>query len=80
MASDPAFNFAAQYLAYKLNVVAGARTGCAAADGAATTGQAILVAIAFDGQAHAKISKADQDRLNGAATILDQYNNNTLGC
>ena len=80
MASDPAFNFAAQYIAFRLNIAAGARNTCAPANTASATGQAILLAIAFDGQTHAKISKSDADRLNAAATTLDQYNNNTLLC
>jgi hypothetical protein len=80
MASDPAFNFAAQYLAFRLNIAAGAKSSCAPANTASATGQTILLAIAFDGQTHTKISKPDADRLNAAATILDQYNNNSLAC
>jgi hypothetical protein len=80
MASDPAFNFAAQYLAFRLNIAAEANSACAPANNASATGQAILVAIAFDGQKHAKISKGDVERLNAAAGIVDQYNNNTLTC
>jgi len=77
--SDPAFNFAAQYVAYQLNGAAGARS-CSTAATAGTTGQSILAAIAFDGQRHTNISKADAARLNDAASILDRYNNNTLSC
>jgi hypothetical protein len=80
MASDPAFNFAAQYLAFRLNIAAGARSSCAPANTASATGQTILLAIAFDGQTHTRISKPDAARLNAAATVLDQYNNNTLSC
>ena len=80
MASDPAFNFAAQYLAFKLNIAAGARSGCGQANNASATGQTILLSIVFDGLTHAKISKPDADRLNAASTILDQYNNNTIVC
>jgi hypothetical protein len=78
-ASDPAFDFAAQFLAYRLNTAAGARS-CSAAASAATTGQTILAAIAFDGQTHTKLSKSDAARLNEAAIVLDRYNNNTLAC
>jgi hypothetical protein len=77
MASDPAFNFAAQYVAYKLNIAAGAYTSTTAAT-AAAQGQAILDAINFDGSTHGTISKANQLALNAAAAILDQYNNNAL--
>ena len=85
MASDPAFNFVAQYIAYLLNIAAGADASCTAANSAAAAGQAILAAIDFDGSSadgsnktHNTISKADATLLNGYASTLDQYNNNTL--
>jgi hypothetical protein len=85
LASDPAFNFASQYIAYLLNIEAGAGT-CAAATNAATSGQAILDAINFDGSSsvgpgnktHDNISKTQATQLNTYAGILDQYNNNNL--
>jgi hypothetical protein len=80
MSSDPAFNFAAQYLAYKLNIAAGANSGCSAANGAATSGQSILVAITFNGSTHTNISKTQASQLNQFAATLDRYNNNTLAC
>jgi hypothetical protein len=80
MSSDPAFNFAAQYIAFRLDIAAGAKGGCTAANDASAAGQAILLAVAFDGQTHAKLSKQDAARLTDAAAILDKYNNNTLAC
>jgi hypothetical protein len=80
MASDPAFNFAAQYLAFRLNIAANANSGCLPANSAAATGQSILLAIRFDGQTRANPSKSDASRLNAAAAVLDRYNNNTLIC
>jgi hypothetical protein len=82
-ASDPAFNFAAQYIAYLLNIEAGAGT-CAAASSAAAAGQAILDAISFDGStgdgdaAHTGISALQKANLNTYANTLDLYNNNQL--
>jgi len=83
LASDPALNFASQYIAYLLNIEAGAGT-CAAATTAANAGQAILVAIDFDGTSdngdpvHNGITPAQKASLNTYAGILDQYNNNNL--
>ncbi|MBA4180761.1 MAG: hypothetical protein C0506_09255 [Anaerolinea sp.] len=76
-ANDPAFNLAAQLLAAKLNVTAGAGT-CAAATAAIAQAQAELVAISFDGITHTNISKPLATTLNNLAAILDSYNNNTL--
>ena len=76
-ASDPAFNFAAQYVAYQLNLAAGAASNTTAIN-AAAAGQAILDAANFNGKTHGPISKANQNLLNSYANILDQYNNNTL--
>jgi hypothetical protein len=80
MSSDPAFNFSAQYLAFRLNIAAGANGSCVAANQAAPAGQAILLAIKFDGKTHTAISKANAARLNEAAALLDRYNNNSLPC
>jgi hypothetical protein len=80
--SDPAFNFAAQYVAYKLNIAAGSDPNNAAANAAAADGQAILDAISFDGSlaggAHTAISATQAAALNADAHILDLYNNNNL--
>ena len=77
-ASDPAFNFAAQYVAYKLNIMAGAYDS-AAADAAAADGQSILVAIGFDGTAtHLALTAAQKTAILADAGVLDQYNNNLL--
>ena len=84
LASDPTFNFASQYIAYLLNIAAGAGT-CAAADTAAAAGQQILLDNNFDGSSgdgttkiHDSISKSEATLLNGYAGIVDDYNNNTL--
>ena len=83
-ASDPSFNFVAQYVAYLLNIAAGANSTCAAANTAAAGGQAILAAIDFDGSsadgdpAHGAITGAQKTQLNAFASTLDSYNNNTL--
>ncbi len=77
MASDPAWNVAAQLLAYRLNIVAGAGDK-AAANAAAADAQAILVAIGFDGLSRGPISAAQKAALNNDAAVLDSYNNNTL--
>jgi hypothetical protein len=84
LASDPAFNFAAQYIAYLLNIAAGADASCTAANTAASAGQAILDAIGFDGSSadgdavHGAITGTQKANLNTYANTLDQYNNNTL--
>jgi CSLREA domain-containing protein len=80
MASDPAFNFAAQYLAFKLNVSAGSNGACTAANNAASGGQAVLAAIGFNGNAYSTMSKAQISQLTQDATALNMYNNNTLTC
>jgi hypothetical protein len=77
-ASDPAFNFAAQYVAYLLNQEAGAYFSPTAA-AAALNGQTILVAIGFDGTStHASLSQAQKIALLADAAVLDMYNNNLL--
>jgi hypothetical protein len=80
-ASNAAYNFAAQYLAYKLNLEAGA-DDCAAAALAASQGQTLLVAYGFDGvKINPKPSKSVSALLNSYEQILDDFNNNTLsGC
>ena len=55
MASDPAFNLAAQLLAAKLNLVAGAGS-CGAAASAIADAQALLETVHFTGITHDKLS------------------------
>ena len=80
MASDPAFNFAAQYLAYRLNLAAGADRTCAIANDAGAHGQALLATFRFDGRTHGKIDKRSAADLARFESLLDAYNNNTLAC
>jgi len=77
MASDPAFALAAQLLAAKLNIVAGAGS-CPAAVGAINDGQTLLAAIHFNGTTHDKVTTAQATKANALATTLDRYNNNLL--
>jgi hypothetical protein len=78
-ASDPAFNLAAQLLAAKLNVVAGAAT-CSSESGAVTNAQALLALVQFTGTGtYAKsMTGAQRNQANNLATTLDRYNNNLL--
>ena len=76
MASDPAFNLAAQLVAAELNFFAGA-----AKNGAVITAvnQAVVLLgkYAFNGVSYTgKISNADANTMNSLATTLDNYNNN----
>jgi len=75
--SDPAFNLAAQLLAAKLNVQAGAGV-CPAAVTAINAAQALLAAIHFNGSTHDTMTAAQISQANSLATTLDQYNNNQL--
>jgi hypothetical protein len=77
MASDPAFGLAAQLLAAKLNVVAGAGT-CPTAITAINDAQALLATIHFDGISHDKLTTAQATQANNLANTLDRYNNNLL--
>jgi hypothetical protein len=77
MSSDPAFNLAAQLLAAKLNVVAGAGT-CPAAVTAINDAQALLDLINFNGITHATMTTAQKNLANSLAATLDSYNNNTI--
>jgi len=77
MASDAAFNLAAQLLGAELNIVAGAGA-CPAAVTAINQGQALLGAIHFDGKTHLKMSTAQLTQANGFAATLDKYNNDLL--
>lgn len=74
MASDPAFNLAAQLLAAELNYTAGAgKTGTAT--NAITQAVLLLGKYQFNGDTHTKISAADTTTMNNLAKILDDYNN-----
>jgi hypothetical protein len=85
LASDPAYNLAAQLLAAKLNVQAGAKT-CSAVSGSSgyiTQAQNLLVAVNFTGvytnknnPGHSAISASQATQMNNLATLLDNYNNN----
>jgi hypothetical protein len=77
MASDAAFNLAAQLLAAKLNAVAGAGT-CPAAVSAINDAQTLLAAIHFNGITHDKLSAAQATQADSLATTLDRYNNDLL--
>ena len=76
-ASDPAFNMAAQLLAAKLNIVAGAGS-CAQANQAIADGQALLDLVNFNGATAPNMTPAQKASANTIAGILDAYNNNQL--
>ena len=79
MASDPAFNLAAQLLAAKLNVQAGAGT-CPPVLTAINQAQNLLYSIGFNGTGSylKKMNPAQAALANCLATWLDDYNNNRL--
>ena len=77
MASDPAFNLAAQLLAYRLNKINNSWDSTVAAQ-AAAAGQTLLDQINFNGITHANLSKQQTANLNYIAGVLDAYNNGTL--
>ena len=77
MASDPAFNLAAQLLAAKLNVVAGAGS-CPAATTAIASAQALLDLVNFDGTKAPTMTTAQKTQANTLAATLDSYNNGSL--
>ena len=80
-ASDAAYELATALLAARLNFAAGAET-CAAAQNAATAGQALLVQIKFTGTGTYLTSKVGNQTLRSQAlalaTTLDQYNNGNV--
>jgi len=77
-ANDAAYGLAAQLLAAKMNVSAGAGT-CAAATTAIAGGQALLDAINFLGTGtYLKANSTNRTNALAFATTLDKYNNNTL--
>jgi hypothetical protein len=83
MASDPAYNLAAQLLAAKLNVQAGAGV-CPAAQTAIDQGQGILDgpppsnAVTFTGTGSYPKKGTFATDANNLANTLDRYNNNNL--
>ena len=78
MASDPAYNLAAQLMATELNFQAGAGK-CPAVVTAEAQAQALLAAAGFNGTGSYKsMSAANQTLANQLATTLDRYNNNLL--
>jgi hypothetical protein len=78
-AKDPAYNMAAQLVAAKLNVVAGAET-CPAATQAIADGQALLLAIGFNGTGSytTTMTKAQKTAALSLGSTLDKYNNTLL--
>jgi plastocyanin len=77
-ANDAAYGLAAQLLAAKFNVEAGAGT-CAAATNAIAGGQALLDLINFTGTGNYLVkASANRTAALGFAATLDSYNNNTL--
>ena len=74
MASDAAFNLAAQMLAARLNVAAQAVT-CATSTAAIANAQNLLATTHFNGKTHDKLPNAQTAQANNLATKLDQYNN-----
>ena len=81
MASDPAYNMAAQLLGAMLNVTAGAGT-CANSTQAIASGQALLVAIGFNGTGsyQSKMTATQITVANTLAGILDAYNQDNSVC
>jgi hypothetical protein len=77
MASDPAFNLAAQLLAAKLNLQAGAGV-CGAAVNVVNAAQTLLAGISFNGVTHTAVTAAQVSQANSLATTLEMYNNNTV--
>lgn len=75
MASNPAYNMAAQFLAAKLNVAKGVAT-CTKVANTLVSAQALLVAVNFVGTGTPSMTKPQQTAANTYASILDNYNNN----
>ena len=72
-ASHPAYNMAAQLLAAKLNIQAGADSRCV--PGYILEAEQLLVAINFSGTGSPSYSATQGARMNVLATLLDRYNN-----
>jgi hypothetical protein len=79
MASDPAFNLAAQLLAAKLSILAGAGVSPCAAQ-AVNSAQVLLSQIDFNGVTHLRMSATQVAQANNLESILNLYNNNLLVC
>jgi hypothetical protein len=79
MASDPAYNMAAQFLGAELNYLAGAAF-CQASTAAIQSSQALLDAVNFTGTgAYAASMTTDQKNIaNTLGSLLDAYNNNNF--
>jgi hypothetical protein len=78
LASDGAYNLAAQLLAALFNLSAGAET-CSAVTTAVTGAQSLLVQIGFNGTAQSYLKNgATFAQANTLASTLDQYNNGNL--
>jgi hypothetical protein len=78
LASDAAYELAAQLLAAKFNLAAGAKT-CTAVQNAVVSGQNLLVSIGFNGSG-SYLTKSNASRTNALnlAATLDKYNNGNL--
>lgn len=74
-ASDPLFNLAAQFVAAKLNLQAGAYT-CAPVTLAIQQAEQLFTKYNFDGTKVIKLSATDATLANNLAKRLDDYNNN----
>jgi hypothetical protein len=74
MASDPAFNMAAQLLAAILNVDAGAAI-CSNNEIVVNYADTLLAAHGFNGLTYTPFSPAEATLANTLATLLDTYNN-----
>jgi hypothetical protein len=78
MASDAAYNMAAQLLAAQLNYSAGAEQ-CVDATTAIAEGQALLASIGFDGTAnYLRPNNAEYGLAIDLGYQLDEYNNGFL--
>ncbi len=77
MASDPAFNLAAQLLSADLTYPAGPGS-CPAAATAINDAHALLAAVHFDGLKHDNMTSTQVTQANNLATTLDKYNNSKL--
>jgi hypothetical protein len=78
LASDGAYNMAAQLLAAMLNLSAGAET-CSQVVNAVNSAQTLLVSINFNGTAQGYLKSGSVfAQANALASTLDQYNNGNL--
>ena len=77
-ANNSAVSMAAQLLAARLNIRAGADPSCIVP--VIDLAQAYLEAVNYDGTGTDNISKVNAERINFLAGLLDEYNNNVLSC